>query len=299
MEITPYHPFKSEKAKERYLTFYDTEAKKWPVDSETRVVDTSYGQTFLRISGPVGTQPLVLLPGLSANSLMWMPNIEALSDYYRTYALDNIYDNGRSVYTRPITRPDDLVKWLDELLNTLAFGDKINLMGISFGGWLTSQYALLSPNRLHKIVLLTPTCTVLPVGLSFYIYGALTPLPLRYFTKRMFFWLFEDCVKKDKISRMRVEEWIDNMFIASRCFKMRRPFNPPILEDQELHSIKVPTLYLVGENEKLYSAQKAVQRLNQVAPHIKTETIPNAGHDLAIVQAEMVNRRILDFLRQS
>jgi pimeloyl-ACP methyl ester carboxylesterase len=299
MEITPYHPFRSEKAKERYLTFYDTQAKKWPVDSETMTVETSYGQTFLRISGPVSKQPLILLPGLSANSLMWMPNIEALSEYHRTYALDNIYDNGRSVYTRPITNPDDLVRWLDELLNALGFGDNINLVGISFGGWLTSHYALLFPNRLNKIVLLTPTCTVLPVGLSFYIHGALTPLPLRYFAKSMFFWLFEDCVKKDAISRMRVEEWIDNMFIGTQCFKMRRPFNPPVLKDQELQSIKVPTLYLVGENEKLYSAKKAVQRLNRVAPHIKTETIPNAGHDLAIVQAEMVNRKILDFLKQS
>ncbi len=70
MEITPYHPFKSERAKERYLTFYDTMAKKWPVDSEARIIDTSYGQTFLRISGSVGRQPLVLLPVFSANSLM-------------------------------------------------------------------------------------------------------------------------------------------------------------------------------------------------------------------------------------
>jgi pimeloyl-ACP methyl ester carboxylesterase len=299
MEITPYHPFKSEKAKERYLTFYDTEAKKWPVNSETKMVDTSYGHTFLRISGPVGAQPLVLLPGLSASSLMWIPNIKALSEHYRTYALDHIYDNGRSVYTRPITSPDDLVKWLDELLNILDFGDNINLMGISFGGWLTSNYALHFPDRLNKIVLLTPTCTILPVGLSFYIYGSPTMLPLRYFTKRMFFWLFKDSVKRGEPSRTLVEEWIDNMYIGTRCFKMRRPFNPPILKDQELQRIKVPTLYLVGENEKLYSALKAMERVNRVAPHIKTETIPNAGHDLAIVQAEMVNKKILDFLAQS
>jgi pimeloyl-ACP methyl ester carboxylesterase len=299
MQITTYHPFKSEKAKERYLAFYDNEAKKWPVESEIRTVDTSYGQTFLRINGPPSAQPLVLIPGLSASSLMWIPNIKALSEYYRTYALDHIYDNGRSVYMRPITSPDDLVKWLDELLNVLELRDNINLLGISFGGWLTIHYALIFPEQLNKIVLLTPTCTVLPVGLSFYIYGSPTMLPLRYFTKRMFYWLFEDCVKKDEISRMQVEEWIDNMFIGSRCFKMRRPFNPPILEDRKLQSIKVPTLYLVGENEKLYSAQKAVQRLNQVAPQIKTETIPNAGHDLAIVQAEMVNKKILDFLEQS
>ena len=56
-------------------------------------------------------------------------------------------------------------------------------------------------------------------------------------------------------------------------------------------------LFLVGENEVLYSAQKAVQRLNAVAPHIQTEMIPNAGHDLLLVQTELVNRKIVDFLR--
>jgi pimeloyl-ACP methyl ester carboxylesterase len=66
----------------------------------------------------------------------------------------------------------------------------------------------------------------------------------------------------------------------------------------ELKSIKVPTLYLVGEHEKIYSAQKAVQRLHKVAPQIKTEVIPDAGHDLTIVQAEMVNKKLLEFLKQ-
>ena len=67
---------------------------------------------------------------------------------------------------------------------------------------------------------------------------------------------------------------------------------------EELKSIKVPTLYLVGEHEKIYSAQKAIQRLHKVAPHINTEIIPNAGHDLTIVQAEMVNTKVLEFLKQ-
>ena len=300
MEISEYHPFKSEKAKERYLTLYDTEAKKWPVDSETKTVDTSYGQTFLRISGAAGKQPLVLIPGFSANSLMWIPNIEALSGSYRTYALDNIYDNGRSVYTRPVTNPDDFVKWLDELFSALELGDNINLMGLSYGGWLTSLYTLRFPNRINKAVLLAPAATVLPLRLSFYINGFFMFLfPIRYFSKRMFYWLMKDSLKKDETSRRWVEEFIDHLFIASRCFKTRRPINPTVLEDQELQSIKVPTLFVDGENEKIYSAKKAVQRLNQVAPHIKTEIIPNAGHDLTLVQAEMVNRKILDFLKQS
>ena len=69
-----------------------------------------------------------------------------------------------------------------------------------------------------------------------------------------------------------------------------------VLEDKALQRFRVPLLFLVGENEKIYSAQKAVRRLNRVAPQIKTEIIPQAGHDLWVVQADIVTRKILDFL---
>ena len=46
-----YHPFKSERAKEKYLAFYDARAKLWPASAETKYVDTSYGQTYVRING--------------------------------------------------------------------------------------------------------------------------------------------------------------------------------------------------------------------------------------------------------
>jgi hypothetical protein len=36
-----YHPFRSAEAKEKYLKLYDLRAKKWPVVSESRMVDTS------------------------------------------------------------------------------------------------------------------------------------------------------------------------------------------------------------------------------------------------------------------
>jgi len=298
VEMSAYHPFRSAKAKEEYLKLYDMRAEKWPVISESRTVDTSYGQTFVRISGPVGAPPLVLLHGIGGNSLQWLPNIEALSECYRTYAVDNIYDYGRSVYTRTIKGPDDFVNWLDEFFSTLVLGDNINLMGLSYGGWLTSQYALRFPDRLNKIVLLAPAGTVLPLRLEWMMRAILCAVPHRYFTKSFMYWLLEDLVQKDEASRVMVEEWVGDSFMATRCFKPKSMVNPTVLEDTELQSIKVPALYLVGENEKIYSAQEAVQRLNKVASNIKTEVIPNAGHDLTIVQAEMVNRKVLEFLKQ-
>jgi pimeloyl-ACP methyl ester carboxylesterase len=73
---------------------------------------------------------------------------------------------------------------------------------------------------------------------------------------------------------------------------------PTILTDAEWQHIKAPTLYLVGENEKLYSAQKAVQRLHKAAAQIEAEVIPKAGHDLTFVQAELVNRKVVKFLER-
>ena len=112
-------------------------------------------------------------------------------------------------------------------------------------------------------------------------------------------WLLEDLAQKDKSSRLWIEDEVHAIFESLRCFKPIRLINPTVLKDAELQSIKVPALYLVGEHEKIYSAQKAIQRLNSVAPHIKTEIIPGAGHDLSMVRADLVNTRVLEFLRQS
>lgn len=296
-DITAYHPFRSAEAKEQYLALYDMRAKKWPITSETMIVSTSYGQTFVRISGPSTAPPLVLLHGMGGNSLQWLPNIEALSESYRTYAVDNIYDNGRSVYTRAIQSPEDFVNWLDELFSALKLRDDINLIGLSYGGWITSQYALRYPKRLNRIVLLAPAGTVLPLSFKWIVRAVLCAVPHKYFTKSFLYWLLSDLASKDDAGRAFIEEHADESYLALRSFKAKRMVNPTVLTDAELQNIKVPTLYLVGENEKIYSAQKAKQRLNDIAPHIKAEILPNAGHDLTIVQKETVNKKILEFLR--
>ena len=289
-----FHPFKSQDAKGMYLKLYNETAKLWPVPSEVKMIDTSYGKTFVRISGPIDAPPLVLLHGMGSNSLMWLRNIEVISKEYRTYAVDDIYGNGLSIYTKTIKDSNDFLNWLDELFDALELGDNINIMGMSYGGWQTGQYVLKFPNRLNKAILLAPAATILLVNSAFGIRAILSMLPVRYFTKRLMYWVMEDAVKKDEKA---MSELVDVMFLASKCFKARRPPEPTVFDDNELKSIEVPMLYVVGENEKIYSAEKAVQRINTIAPQIKTEIIPDAGHDLVSVQAEMVNKKVLEFLK--
>lgn len=256
VELTPHHPFRSAQAKDRYLQFYESMEKHWPIASESRMVDTSYGRTFVRVSGPAEAPPLVLLPGANATSLLWAPNIAALSEKYRTIAVDNIYDFGRSVYTRRPETSADLVTWLDDLFSALGLGDGIHLMGISYGGWITSQYALQRPERLEKVVLVAPAATVQPFDPKFLLRGILCLIPHRYFARSMMIWVLEDAAQQNMAI---VEEATDNFFIGLRSFKPIRLVNPTVLSDAEWQSIRIPVLFMVGENEKIDSAQGAIE----------------------------------------
>jgi len=295
MEISPHHPFRSEQAKEEYLVYYDERAKGWPIPSETGMVDTSFGQTFVRIGGPSDAPPLVLLPGSVFNSLMWIPNIEALSKEYMTYAVDNIYDCGRSIYTREFKTPQDFVQWLDELFTALELGNEIRLMGLSYGSWLTHQYALHHPQRVKKIVLLAhPAIVRANIEFVFrFMLGFLSPSLLTSF----FHWTLRDTAQKDEQSRTLLEGIIGDVKLVAKCFKPKATVVPKLMTDDELSSIKVPAFFLMGENEKTFPHQKAIERIKKVAPQLQTEIVPHAGHDLSLAQADLVNEKVLAFLK--
>jgi pimeloyl-ACP methyl ester carboxylesterase len=293
--ITPHHPFRSAGAKHRFLAFYDDAAKSWPVPSETRMVDTSYGQTFVRISGQVDAPPLVLLHGANATSLSWIPNIKGLSENYRTYAVDNIYDFGRSVFIKIFRVPDDYVAWMDELFSALDIDRDINMVGFSYGSWLITQYALSYPEKVGQVVLMAPAATVLPLGSGFLKPALISMLPHRYFVKKGVYSILHDLFTKNEKTNTFAEQWVDLLDLGLRSFKPKMMVSPTVLTDKEWRSLQMPVLFLVGENEKIYSPHQAVERLNSVVPRIETEIISGAGHDLSAVQAEIVNQKILDF----
>ena len=295
-----FHPFRSAKAQAEYLALYDEAAKSWPVPSECRMVDTSFGQTHVRLSGPVDGPPVVLLPGAGHCSLMWKPNVEALSGRYRVCAADTLINTGcvgRSVFTRTFGGPDDAASWLDELFEGLDLGHSINLVGMSYGGWLTCQYALRFPERLTAIVLLAPAATILPVRLVFSLRALLPGIVHHQDVHRRFLrWAFCDLERENP---EMLEDMVIHGLVAVRSFKppdygWRVP--PTVLKDTELASIAVPALLLVGENEVLYSPRRAVQRFDEVTPNGRAQVIANAGHDLSFVQPAIVNQKVLDFL---
>ena len=110
LAMEPWHPFRSTESKHEYLAFYDARAQRWPIASESMMVSTTFGDTFVRVQGPADGPPLVLLPGDSETSLSWIPVIEAFASEHRVYAIDHINDIGRSIYRKEPRRPDDFVQ---------------------------------------------------------------------------------------------------------------------------------------------------------------------------------------------
>ncbi len=294
--LAPWYPYRSEAARDSCYQYFDSvAAKRWPIASEERTVPTTYGRTFVRISGSATAPPLVLLHGAGATSLMWAPNIEALSTQCRTFAVDQIGEFGKSVCVKPVRSFSDLVAWLNELFDGLALAGGVNLAGISYGGALAAQYALHFPERLNKVMLLAPAATVLGTSTEFWVRLMVAAIARRRGLPSFFRWVFADMARKNP-------QWIDSVIeglhISMRSVQRHRPPMPRMLTDAEWGSLRSPALFLVGEHEVIYSVEKAVARLKRVAPKIEVEIVPGCGHDLTFVQAEMVNQRILRFLRE-
>jgi pimeloyl-ACP methyl ester carboxylesterase len=296
MEIAAYYPYRTEAARDHCFRYLDgLAARLWPIESEERMVPTTFGATFVRVSGPPGAPAIVLLHGAGTTSLMWAPNVEALSREYRTIAVDQAGEFGKSLCARPVPTLEDLIAWLDELIGALHVRERVSLVGMSYGGALAAQYALHFPERLDKLVLLAPAVTVLKPPAEFWARLMVLAIARRRGLRAFFRWIFSDMARVDP-------QWIDStleeLSLNLRSIERHRPPIPPVLTDAEWGSLRPPTLFLAGEHEVIYSATKAVRRLNRVAPQVTAEIIPGAGHDLTFVQTAMVNERILGFLKE-
>jgi pimeloyl-ACP methyl ester carboxylesterase len=294
MARSPHYPFRSAEAREEYLAFYDRRAERWPVPSQTRLVPTSFGQTFVRISGPEGAAPLVFLPGMSSSGLMWETIVEPFARRYRTIVVDSVADVGRSVPSRDLRSAADYAQWLDELLAALELRD-VSVIGMSYGAWIAAHLALLRPERLRSTVWLAPAAVVGRLSVLWVVLALLSGLS-RWIHRKFTYWMFADAVKTPEGRRI-AEELIEDTQRMTRCYAPRPIVPPTRMSDAELRRIRVPSLLLVGANETVLSASRAMRRVHAVAPQIRAEIVPGAGHDLPLAQRELMTQKVLEFLQ--
>lgn len=294
--MTDCAPFRTAEARAAYLARHAERSRDWPAPWTERLVPTAFGETYVREAGKPGGPPLVLLPGVGSPSYSLARLAHCLAPSFRLYAVDNIYDIGRSVASRPLADGADFAAWLDSLFDALKL-ERPNVLGLSYGGWVFSQYALRRPERVGRVVLLAPAGTVAPINFAFIWRALLTLLPgtKRHFMEKFADWAAPGMARDSRWAAERAA-LSEDALLGQRSFARRRlvpPLPPP---DAEWAKLTAPTLLLFGDEEVIFEPGAAAEKMRRVAPQMQVEVLPGVSHDFFVVAADEVARRVEAFL---
>ena len=121
-----------------------------------KFVRLSDGFTHYDIAGPDTGRPIVLVHGFSVPLYIWDSTAAALSSAgYRVIRYDE-YGRGWSDRPDGAYPPDLYDRQFMELLDSLGVKGRIDLGGVSMGGWVTGTVTSRHPERIRSLILVDP-----------------------------------------------------------------------------------------------------------------------------------------------
>jgi pimeloyl-ACP methyl ester carboxylesterase len=271
------------------MNHYTAMLNSYPVPQRTFYVPTRYGLTHIAVSGSPDNPPLVLLHGLGVHAMMWKPNITDLSERFLVYAVDVIGDGGRSAGARPSMLDTSYALWLEDVLNQLRL-PWTHVAGMSMGGWLALNGALHLPNRISRLFLIAPVGLV-TLNTSLTMQALLSVMPHTWDTPqniaRLMARMSGDDLKHE-ITRM--------IYLSARHHRTKMIAPLPVLRDDELRQVQVPTTLVVGSQDEMFNAAGQIQRAQHIAGLQAAEVIDDAGHWMNVRQAGWVSARMVGAL---
>lgn len=285
----PAPVFKSEAGKAEFLAAYNETLKLWKVPLEEFEVPTRFGMTHVVACGAQDAPPLFLLHAVSTTATEWFANVRDLSRAHRVYALDIIGDAGKSVATRSAETGSDFADWYRDVLDALKL-DSADVVGHSYGGWITLNIALYAGERVNKIVLLAPAEGIFPFKRRIEMALRLSsiPMPITPSTRGILQGLLAE-------GNQLNETFVRQMEVMTKECHAHLAF-PTIFTDEELQQIETPALLLLGTQEVIYDPKRAMARASRLMPNLHGIMIPQSSHMLNMEEPNVVNSRILEFI---
>lgn len=235
----------------------------------------------LRDTGPRDAPTVILLHGLGASLETWEPWAQALSARFRVIRLDlpgfgltGADPTGDYADTRTI-------KILVDLMDQLRV-DRASLIGNSLGGRIAWNFAALHPDRVTRLVLVSPDGFASPG----FVYDAppKSPLMMRalpYIAPRGLLKssLEAAYARPQKLSEKTVTRYRDMMLAPGVRTAILARMDQTILHDPApiLARITAPTLLLWGEKDGMIPISNAADYL-RLLPHATLVRLPDLGH---------------------
>jgi pimeloyl-ACP methyl ester carboxylesterase len=232
-------------------------------------------------TGPRGAPVVILLHGFGASLDTWDPWAEALSQNYRVIRFD--------LPGFGLTGPDPSGDYTDQrtVLVLAALMDNIgvpraSLIGNSLGGKIAWNFAVAYPDRVEKLILISPDGFASP-GFE---YGKKPDLPrilrlLPYVMPRPMLRmnLAVAYADKAKLTNATLTRYDDMMRAPGDRTAMLARMQQVMLQNPEslLRRIQAPTLILWGEQDGMIPFSNAADYVRDI-PHAKLVALPALGH---------------------
>ena len=222
----------------------------------------------------------------------WMRYHEALAQSNTLYIPLNPRA-GQSEELDWVRNMRDLAIFQLEVLEDLGL-DRVNAIGLSFGGWLAAEMAAMSPDRFKKLVLVNPMGILPPSGEIFDMFMVVAK---DYITRSF---LDPDSTPEfkeicpEEPTPEQTELW--DLGRESSCRIGWKPYMyAPTLSQWLRRLSKLPTLIILGRQDAIVPAS-AGEVFHQSIPGSKLVVLDNCGHRPEIEKTDEFLKAVQDFL---
>lgn len=262
-------------------------------------IPTSLGRLRVTVAGEGDAETVLLWPSLLMNRSLWAPQVAALSDRYRTVAIDPP-GHGDSAH---LDRTFTLVECADVLVEVLDHlgAERGHVVGNSWGAMTGGAFAALHPDRIGKAVLLNGTGSAAPrrqrveyaalVATARLLRGIRGPL-----VRPVVGAFLGPTSRRERPGAVRtvVEVARDN-HVPSAMNAVRSVVSLRPDQHRLFDRISCPVLVVAGREDATFPLPE-VQRMADAIPGSELVVLEDAAHLAALEVPDRVNELVVDFL---
>jgi pimeloyl-ACP methyl ester carboxylesterase len=245
-------------------------------------------------------EPLLCVAGLSADTMVWIPQVQAFAAAHRIVIFDN-RDVGQSSMAEGDYEIADMARDALALADELEL-DSFHLLGVSMGGAIAQEIAIQAPQRVRTFT----------VAVSFASGGAYARQLARVWGERVMRISHEQHVDELMLlnhsegfyDHPEMVEFIRNAMLANPHPQPPEAFARQLRASsghdarEGLASLTMPTHVIGGEQDILVPVWKA-KEIASLIPDSKLTILPGAPHGLSVERAEEFNAAVLQFIREA
>ncbi|HPQ44869.1 MAG TPA: alpha/beta hydrolase [Syntrophales bacterium] len=273
-------------------------------------IEVEDGRVYYEASG-MGKH-LILIHGAWASHVWWRWQVPVLSEHYRVVTID-VRGHGLSSPLKGASSVEQFARDLREIIDKIG-ADETVLVGWSMGGLIAMQYCLDYPLHSKALILIATRGHRTPrlkqrIRLH-YLWTQLNFLseisaPRGYDRRARQFPDGQNVIKKE-ITKMlspsasqETFDWVTDELTkrpVTNYYEVARSiwdWGP----EEELKRIDIPALLLVGDGDRS-TPPRFSSYLHSLLPNSRLKIIEGVGHCLIIEDPPVVNREIIEFLRE-